>query len=127
MSDIERPRPTLIDLHEKGSMNPVEVPDFNEVLGDRIEGMSHDARTFLKFQMLLRDQDFIGRMNDENSLIAMLREMINGEYLTEDVAVQGYQTAMETFADFKEAMIAEAEELGIPIPSADPSRPKNLQ
>lgn len=119
MSDIERPRPMIINLQKDGTVRPIEVPSFDELLGYRVEGMSHDARTYLKLQMLLRDQDFIGRMNDENSLIAILREMINGEYLTEDAAVQGYQTAMETFADFKKSLTEEAEELGIPIPAQE--------
>jgi hypothetical protein len=105
----------------------VEIPNLNELLGDRIEGLSHDARTFLKLQMLLRDQDFIGRMHNEDSIFAMFQEMIQGGYLPRESIQDAYHTLLATYEDFKASVIQEAEELGIPIASADPSNPTRLQ
>jgi hypothetical protein len=127
MSDIEGQRPTILNLHEDGTSTLLEVPSLNEVLGERIVGLEPGARTFLKLQMLVRDQDFIGIMNNENSLAAMLSELIQGGYLTGDSAVDLYHTAMQTYEDYKIDVMREAERLGIPIPSQDPSSPTRLQ
>jgi hypothetical protein len=118
MSEREERRPMhLVEVSSEGEVRPaVEVPDLNELLGDRVEGMSHEARTFLKLQMLLRDQDFIGRMNNHESIFAMFQDMMAGGYLPREAVVDAYQTIMATWEDFKRSVAAEA---GIPVPTAD--------
>lgn len=127
MPENDRPKPFVIEnwSADHSSVRLIEVPDFNELLGDRIEGLQPDTRAFLKLQMLMRDEDVIGRIFYPDAIIGMLEGLVAEGSITPDHAVDLLGAAQETHDAFRAETIREARELGITRP--DPSRPEKLQ
>lgn len=122
---LEKDRPIFVNLHEDGSVTQLEIPDLNELLGDRITGFKPDARAFLKLQVLLRDEDVIGRLFYPEHVMGMLEGLVVEGSISVDQAVDFSGIAQETHKAFREETVREARELGIPIPNR--SKPSKLQ
>lgn len=127
MTEEDRPKPFVIEnwSADHSSVRYIEVPDFNELLGDRIEGLQPDTRAFLKLQMLVRDQDVIGRLFYPDAIIGMLQGLVTEGSITIDHAADLLGAAQETHAEFVADTLRESRELGMPRP--DPSNPERIQ
>lgn len=127
MTEEDRAKPPLIEnwSADRSQVRYIEVPSFDELLRDRIEGLKPDARAFLKLQMLMRDQDVIGRIFRPSAIVEMLEDLSAEGTITTDHAVDLFNAAHETHDAFLKETLREARELGIARP--DPSKPERIQ
>ncbi|MBI2442934.1 MAG: hypothetical protein HYV40_03415 [Candidatus Levybacteria bacterium] len=127
MPEEDRLKPPLIEVWsaDGSEVRHVEVPTLDELLGERTEGLSSEAKLFVKLQMIVRDPEIIGGFFTYDTLEDLMVLLTKHGTISMDHAVDFLGVASETGRAYVERVLMEAREHVVPGP--DPSKPEKLQ